>query len=144
MKLSVGSTDVGSLAAWQDHLRDRARAAGATGAAVAPWHVTRMFPKRAAEILAGGSLYWVVASAFCVRQRITGLEPITDSEGVKRCRIELDNELVPVMAAPRRPFQGWRYLSVEDAPADLSAGAGDLAAPDGQRLHLALSELGLL
>ena len=31
-------------------------------------------------------------------------------------------QLVPVRARPQRAFQGWRYLPVTDAPADLPAG----------------------
>ncbi|MCV6602827.1 MAG: DUF1489 domain-containing protein, partial [Cohaesibacter sp.] len=45
-------------------------------------------------------------------------------------------------AQPRRAFQGWRYLKIEDAPADLGAleGTGDL--PPAFRQELA--DLGLL
>ncbi len=88
-----------------------------------PWrfrHVTRQTPKRADEILAGGSLYWVISGRILCRQRILGLEPTTESDGVARCAILLDPEAQRTRAQPRRPFQGWRYLAAKDAPPDLS------------------------
>ena len=49
IKLSVGTESVESLAAWQ------ATRAAQTGDGL-PCHVTRMFPRREAEVLAGGSI----------------------------------------------------------------------------------------
>lgn len=58
----------------------------------------------------------------------------------------LDHELVPVVPQPRRPFQGWRYLTATDAPLDLTGlsedGAGFDAFPP--QLQEDLAELGLL
>ena len=102
-------------------------------------HVTRMWPKREAELLDGGSLYWAVAKKFALRQRILGLEPAVVG-GVKKCRIVLDMELVPVRALPRRPFQGWRYLEAGKAPPDLRAGTTRTEA----ELEGTLAALGLL
>ena len=37
-------------------------------------HVTRMWPRRVAEVLDGGSLYWIIKGVMRVRQEITGFE----------------------------------------------------------------------
>ena len=86
-----------------------------------------MWPKRAAELTAGGSLYWVFKGFVLARQRILGLEPRRGDDGIERCAIRLDPESSAPLPQPRRPFQGWRYLRPEDAPRDLtSAAAGDV------------------
>ena len=103
-------------------------------------HETRMFPRRRNEILAGGSLYWVIKGVVLYRQKILDLETRTGSDGVERCGIALDPGLVATQAQPRRAFQGWRYLAAEDAPPDLSS--GQASAPPALRAKLA--ELGLL
>jgi len=121
LKLCVGADSVEDLADWQ------ARRLAETGAATAV-HVTRMWPRREAELLDGGSLYWVIRGATLARQAILGLEARDGADGVRRCAILLDPRIVRTSAQPRRPFQGWRYLSGADAPADLGeAGTrGDL------------------
>ena len=54
-----------------------------------------------------------------------------------------DLSLIPVRPTPRRPFQGWRYLTCEDAPADL--GNGDAALKDlPPQMRVELAELGLI
>lgn len=83
-------------------------------------HVTRHTPKRGAEIVAGGSLYWIIKRAVRVRQRIVALEEVRSDTG-KRCALVLDPELVATEPRPRRPHQGWRYFTDEDAPRDLAA-----------------------
>ncbi|MBK8456795.1 MAG: DUF1489 domain-containing protein [Phyllobacteriaceae bacterium] len=104
-------------------------------------HVTRMTPKRAAEILDGGSLYWVMKGDVRCREAITGLRAVTGSDGIGRCAIELSGELVPTRFQPRRPFQGWRYLEAKDAPPDLSGGE---AADMPEDLRRELAALGLM
>ena len=79
-----------------------------------------MAPKRADEVLAGGSLYWVIKGVICVRQRIVAIDDVTDEHGL-RCGLYLDADLVRTTPQPRRAFQGWRYLEDKDAPADLAA-----------------------
>lgn len=106
------------------------------------FHVTRMVPKRRAEVLDGGSLYWVMAGTITARQKITDIEIFTDPEGIRRCRLVLDPKLVMVRPTPRRAFQGWRYLKPEDSPPDLSRSQKDDAMPMQMRAQLA--ELGLL
>ena len=69
----------------------------------------------------------------------------TKENGTPCCLLILDKELVPVRPTPRRAFQGWRYLTAEDAPADMKTGKGadDVAAmPPAMRKELA--SLGLL
>jgi hypothetical protein len=102
--------------------------------------VTRLFPRRRAELVDGGSLYWVVRGAVCVRQRILDIERRLAADGVERCAILLDPALVPTEAQPRRAFQGWRYLAPGEAPNDLPRGRA--AAPAALRAELAA--LGLL
>jgi hypothetical protein len=105
-------------------------------------HVTRMWPKREAELLAGGSLYWVIKGVILCRQRIVRLDEVTGADGILRCGIIMDPEVVRTEAAARRPFQGWRYLDPADAPRDLPKGReGDSTLPED--LALALSEIGL-
>jgi len=103
-------------------------------------HVTRMRPSRAEEILAGGSLYWVIKGQISARQKLVGLEDFVDSAGVRRCALVLDDDIVAVAPRPCRAFQGWRYLKQEDAPADLGAAGADMP----EDLRRQLSALGLL
>lgn len=136
VKLCVGADAVEDLVAWQT-----ARAAGDPD--YTPRHVTRMWPKREAELLNGGSLYWVFKGVILARQRIVRLDETIGQDGVRRCALVLDREVVRTRPAPRRPFQGWRYLAAEDAPRDLPKGAkGDSELPE--ELENALSEIGIL
>lgn len=135
LKLCVGCESVEDLADWQAE-RARLLPDGL------PRHVTRMWPKRGDEVLDGGSIYWVIKGTVLVRQRILRLDPVEGEDGVTRCAFVLDPELVRTEPAPRRPFQGWRYLAPADAPRDLApARAGDDALPPD--LAEALAELGL-
>lgn len=102
------------------------------------FHVTRMVPKRAAEVV-GNSLYWVIKGSIQCRQTIEAIEPFEDADGVRRCRLVLGPEIVPVEWKRKRPFQGWRYLKGRP-PADLPEGAVGL--PDALRREL--MELGLM
>ena len=108
-------------------------------------HQTRNFPRRAEEILAGGSIYWIIAGATIVRQRILDIRAEVWDDGSKCAALVLDPVLVPVAARPTKPFQGWRYLAPEAAPPDLSAlpeAAGADELPDAMRREL--EALGLL
>ncbi len=115
VKLCVGAARVEDLEAWQD-----ARAAG--NADYQPRHVTRMWPKREAELVNGGSLYWVFKGVILARQRILRLEEVIGDDGIRRCGIVRERQIIRTMPAPRRAFQGWRYLAPEDAPPDLPKG----------------------
>ncbi|MEX2201996.1 MAG: DUF1489 domain-containing protein [Dongiaceae bacterium] len=120
LKLCVGVETVQDLRDWhKEKLAERKR--------MKPprlWHVTRTMPKRREEILKKkGSLYWVIKGFVQVRQPIVTLDAMTDKEGLACCRIGLAERLILVTLQPHRPFQGWRYLEGDDAPADLPSGA---------------------
>jgi hypothetical protein len=100
-----------------------------------------MWPKREAELVDGGSLYWVIRGRVLARQRLLGLEPRGGADGITRCAIRLDPEVVRTLPQPRRAFQGWRYLRPQDAPADLPAGPAPEMPPS---LALELAEIGVL
>jgi hypothetical protein len=135
LKLCVGADSVEDLVDWQASQRAR----WPKGRAI---HVTRMWPKREAEILDGGSLYWVIKGVVLCRQRILGLEQVNGSDGISRCALILDAEVIRTEAAPRRPFQGWRYLTQEESPRDLAKGRErEEALPAA--LARALAEIGL-
>lgn len=135
-KLSVGTESVESLEAW--HAMRRAQ----TGDGL-PRHVTRMWPKRESEILAGGSIFWVIQGQLLCRQRIMRFDEVIGDDGIRRCAIVLDPKLVRVAPTQKRPFQGWRYLKPEDAPPDLTPTRdGEDSLPP--ELSSALSEIGVL
>ncbi len=136
IKLSVGSESVDTLIAWQDSRKPLYEDGN-------PRHVTRMWPKREAEILNGGSIYWVVKGVVQCRQRILRLDEVRGEDGIRRCAIVLDPDVHRTQNALKRPFQGWRYLKPEDTPADLSKGREqDDALPDD--LNRALADIGVL
>ena len=103
--------------------------------------LTRMMPKRSEEIVAGGSLYWVIAGQIRARQRILSVNSYGSSK-VKRCRIVLDPTVVETECVPRKAFQGWRYLEAHDAPADLRQLDSSIGLPP--TFHRELADLGLL
>jgi hypothetical protein len=130
LKLAVGINGI-------DQLRQirEARAAERGG----NWVYTRNRPRRAQEVLAGGSIYWVIGGQIRVRQLVTGLCGERDDTGRRYCRIEVDAELVPTLPRACRPFQGWRYLAPVDAPPDRSA-----SAQPSDRMLAELRALGLI
>lgn len=117
VKLSVGTESVEGLIEWQT---ERALERAASGRDPRPMHITRMRPKRSDELLSGGSIFWVIKRNIVARQRLTGMETVTGQDGIERCALILDPSLVRVEPRPKRPFQGWRYLSLADAPPDLT------------------------
>lgn len=135
LKLCVGADDVQDLLDWQ--ARRRAENPGKPLA-----HVTRMWPKREAEVLNGGSLYWVFKGVIGARQRLVGMEERIGADGIRRCALLLDPEVIRTEPAQRRPFQGWRYLAPDDAPRDLpkARARDDDLPPD---LAATLAEIGL-
>jgi len=95
-----------------------------------------------AEVLSGGSMFWIIKGSIRARQKILGLEPVIDSEGRKACAIRFDPELVETEALPYKPIQGWRYLTVEEAPIDRPSDADSSDMPAAMRAEL--RALGLL
>ena len=100
-----------------------------------------MWPKREKELLNGGSIYWVIKGVVLARQRIVRLDEVDLGDGIRRCGIVLDPDLVRTEAAPKRPFQGWRYLEGRVAPSDLSHGRANDDLPP--TLMAALAEIGV-
>ena len=140
IKLCVGAESIADLEEW---IAMRMAERAARGEPARHPHVTRMVPKRAEALVDGGSLYWVIKGQIAARQRLIEVDPFVDADGVGRCRLWLDPEVIPVRPRPMRAFQGWRYLAAKDAPPDLDeAGAGAAAMPE--ELRRALGELGLL
>lgn len=123
IKLVVGLDTVEDLLAWHENRQG-------------PWILqTRQTPKRAAELIDGGSIYRVFKGVILCRQPILAVDTV--GEGVAaRCQITLDPQIVRVAPTPRRAFQGWRYLDVKDAPPDLAqAGDGDIPADLARKLR---------
>lgn len=119
VKLCVGAEDVGDVVAWQKRLLKSHSAS---------FHRTRMVPKRAEELVDGGSIYWVVKGVIQVRQVISEVKEIKDRTGRRACELIFDPVLHLVEPTPKRAFQGWRYLKPVDAPVDLKAASVDAPA----------------
>ena len=127
IKLCVGVDRVDQLEAH----RDRVVKAGGL-----PYITTRNTPKQRDELLAGGSLYWVIKRVVQCRQKILDVETLEEA-GQKHCLITLDPEIMRTEPQPRKAFQGWRYLKAEDIPKDIGAiGGGGENLPDELRHKL--------
>lgn len=133
IKLSVGVEDIDHLARLQK---------GRMKNSPELRHVTRNTPRRAAEILAGGSIYWVIKGFIRARQPIIDIHPVERDDGRASCALVLEPGLVRTELRNFRPFQGWRYLEQESAPPDAPAGYNgeDVAGEMMQELK----KLGLL
>ena len=138
IKLCVGVDTLGELATWQKgrlaELRKKRKPLELV-------HKTRQTPKRADELLDGGSLYWVIRGYVAARQPLLDLRQTTKN-GAPHCGIVYSPELIPTARRFHRPFQGWRYLNAKDAPPDLRSLKGAKGLPDALKAELA--ELGLL
>ena len=133
-KLSVGSASFEALQEWQN---------SRVAANMPLMHVTRNRPRRAEDILAGGSIYWIIKGVMCARQPIIELREVTRTDGRPACGIVLAPGLVKVEPTRMRIFQGWRYLEAKDAPHDVL-----VSQENGEEMPPAmvaeLRELGLL
>ncbi|BBF80364.1 DUF1489 domain-containing protein [Asticcacaulis excentricus] len=114
VKLCVGADTVDDLRRWEQGHKTRTI------------H-TRQTPKRAEELLDGGSLYWVIKGVILVRRPIVAIDTVEGD--LPQCLITVSTEHILTEPQPRRPFQGWRYLEVKDSPRDLPQGAGGEALP---------------
>lgn len=140
LKLSVGTDSIRDLEDWiAERVAERAR----RGEPRQHTHVTRMVPKRQADLLAGGSMYWVIKGQVSARQTLVDVQPFTDADGIGRCRIVMEPRLIPVRPRPCRAFQGWRYLPEGDVPADADWGSSAVGSMPEQ-LRRELAHLGLL
>jgi hypothetical protein len=111
-KLAVGVRDT-------DHLR--ALQAGRMRENPPLRHRTRNLPRRRAEVIDGGSMYWVIAGTMLARQRILDIIEDQRDDRTRCTSFILDPDLIPLAGRPTRPFQGWRYLDPDAAPADMKA-----------------------
>ena len=131
-KLSVGSASVDSLRALQ------AQRLANVGRLV---HITRNRPRRAEELLDGGSIYWIIKGVMTARQAIIDFVEAQRADGSPACGIVLSPEIVNVAPTRMRIFQGWRYLEVADAPIDIGTD-NDENMPS--EFEAELRELGIL
>ena len=131
-KLSVGSQSLETLRAWQAlRLSETAQLV----------HVTRNRPRRAEEILDGGSIYWIIKGVMSARQNIIDITEVQRADGQVACGLVLSPDLIATVPIKMRIFQGWRYLEAEDAPADLTDPVDESMPP---ALVAELRELGVL
>lgn len=138
IKLCVGAESIEDLAKWQAGRLAELKKKKKPPELV---HVTRQTPKRAEELLEGGSLYWIIKGYVAARQPLLELRPLVRN-GVPHCGIVYAPKIIPVARRAHRPFQGWRYLNAKDAPPDASSLKGGKGLPDALKAELA--ELGLL
>src|SRR6516164_11522574 len=102
IKLCVGCESLAELADWQKKRLKEKRAKGQKPELV---HITRMTPKRADEVLGGGSLYWVIKGQIAARQKLLAFRPVTRN-GVPHCGLGYDKVRVPLLPRPRRSTTG--------------------------------------
>ncbi len=138
IKLSVGPESLSDLVDWQQNRLKEKKRAGEKPELI---HITRNTPKRADEVLNGGSIYWVIKGWLVARQRMLELRPLT-RDGIPHCGLIYDPEMIRVVPRKHRPFQGWRYFDPKDAPADLGQRTVNEELPE--EMLRELSELGLL
>lgn len=146
IKLCVGVDTVEQLEMFQARRRAEMEAAG-----LPPYnrHLTRNFPRRVDEIMTPaegppGSLYWVIRREVRVRQPLHAIEEAVDHEGRRCCALIFEPVLVRVDPRPHRPFQGWRYLESDDAPADLTGPTRGESDEMPEEMRRELRELGLI
>ena len=84
VKLCVGADSLDDLRQWTAARMAEARRRNAP---LRHAHVTRMAPKCAADILDGGSLYWVIKGQISGRQAVVAIEPFMDADGIGRCKL---------------------------------------------------------
>lgn len=140
VKMAVGIDSLDHLAEVQKQRRAKLKAERGRAILI---HKTRNSPKREAEILDGGSIYWIVKGFIRIRQRILGFERCADREGRPFCEIRLDAKLVRTVPLAHKPIQGWRYMTPAEAPRDLVGKAAE-AEEMPATMMAALRELGLL
>jgi hypothetical protein len=135
IKLAVGAPSPEILAE-----RQRQPAADTGAHDGRPFFRTRNFPRRAEEVLDGGSIYWVTGGMLLCRQTIHAIVQDRRDDGTPCTGVVLDGPIVPVVPRAVKAFQGWRYLTAADAPADLAGNpsTGDALPLEMRRELLAL------
>ena len=74
IKLCVGCDTVADLDGW---IKQKLREKKKRGQKPEHIHTTRMVPKRAQELIGGGSLYWVIRGQIMCREGILDIRPFT-------------------------------------------------------------------
>ncbi|MEQ1670479.1 MAG: DUF1489 family protein [Hyphomicrobium sp.] len=100
VKLCVGAASIEDLARWQAMSGHTIKHKGRKAAC----HTTFQTPSRQAELLDGGSLYWVIKGVIAVRQLIVGFGDGKKDDGSPCCLFLLDPALTPVRPVPRAPL----------------------------------------
>lgn len=139
IKLCVGVATLEELESYRD---ERAHWWGADYGEDVHVHRTRTMPKRKAEIEGQGSIYWVISGVVRCRQPILRLAAAVDDQGLACCDIIMSRDMIRTVPRPKAPFQGWRYLDPNDAPADL--GGGGFEEGGSPELAEELARLGLI
>lgn len=106
-------------------------------------HITRNTPRRSEELLAGGSLYWVIKGYIRAHQKILGLKSLVIDD-IPHCGIVLASEVFKTVSHPQRPFQGWRYFAPNKAPKELGDDDDDDVSEMPESMRRELKKLGLL
>ena len=114
IKLCVGAQNVSDLYEWQKNrlINDKNLENRAT------FFITRMRPKRENDILNGGSIFWVFKGLILARQKIIGFDNFMNEDNILRCKVILDRKIILTDPYHKKPFQGWRYFSQQEAPKD--------------------------
>ena len=116
VKLAVGIQSVEELALIQRRFLNQPEVDANRGF----YHSTKLMPKKHEAIVKSGSLYWVIKGVICARQKILSITKQEDPDGIKRCKIFLDNSIIKTAPVRKKPFQGWRYLKKNRTPADIT------------------------
>ena len=138
IKLCVGCESLAELADWQKKRLKEKRAKGQKPELV---HITRMTPKRAEEILGGGSLYWVIKGQIAARQTLLALRPLTRN-GVPHCGLVYDKAAGAGGGAGPARLPGLALSGRQGRAARLSRTKGAKDLPEA--LQRELAALGLL
>ena len=110
-----------------------------------PVYRTRNMPKRADELLDGGSIYWMFAGGISARQKLLDIREAQWPDGSKCTEIVTERELIPVVHVRKAPIQGWRYLEADAAPKDVgSEGEVQGATELPEKMRRELEAMGLL
>jgi len=86
IKLCVGCDSIRDLEDW---IKLKLKEKRKRGEKVEHIHRTRMVPKRAEELIDGGSLFWVIRGELACRENIRAVRPFVDKEGIGRCALVL-------------------------------------------------------